>query len=362
MNYAIAIDIGGTNTRVALINENYEIEERQQFATDAQNPYVTIEEIRKTIQRFGKEAKGIGISCPGPLDLLHGYILTTTNLGEKWWNYPICEKLSEATGLPVYLENDANLACLAEAVIGRGKDYHYVQFMTVSTGVGSGLVINKKIYQGAHGFAHEIANIPLWKDGPTHGSIYPGGVEAICSGTAITARANKAGLNVAHAGEVNDLAESGNETAMQIIDDAKEFLANAIAIIYAFIDPDIVILGGSVALKIPGFVEDVEMRVKSSPLSIFIGGSLISSTPAMALSIPLPRFSHRLNMNIDWAIFSLRDFGGMSMKRLVSMRGAPGLVIVSLFPKISMDSVIPCISKFWCIKALATNSRIETSG
>ena len=57
MNYAIAIDIGGTNTRVALINENYEIEERQQFATDAQNPYVTIEEIRKTIQRFGKEAK-----------------------------------------------------------------------------------------------------------------------------------------------------------------------------------------------------------------------------------------------------------------------------------------------------------------
>lgn len=92
-------------------------------------------------------------------------------------------------------------------------------------------------------------------------------MEAICSGTAITSRANRAGLNAAHAGEVNDLAESGNETAMQIIDDAKEFLANAIAIIYAFIDPDIVILGGSVALKIPGFVEDVEMRVKSKVFS-----------------------------------------------------------------------------------------------
>ena len=101
MNYAIAIDIGGTNTRVAMINENYEIEERRQFATNAQDPFVTIEEIRKTIQSFGKSAKGIGISCPGPLDLLHGYILTTTNLGEKWWNYPICEKLSEATGLPI---------------------------------------------------------------------------------------------------------------------------------------------------------------------------------------------------------------------------------------------------------------------
>ena len=67
--------------------------------------------------------------------------------------------------------------------------------------------------------------------------------------------------------EVNDLAVKGDETAAQIIDDAKEYLANAIAIIYAFLDPDIVILGGSVALKIPGFVEDVEMRVKSKVFS-----------------------------------------------------------------------------------------------
>ena len=263
MNYAITIDIGGTNTRVALVNENYIIEKRVQFSTDANDPYATIEKIRKTIEDFGVQAKGIGLSCPGPLDLLHGYILTTTNLEKEWYNYPICEKLSEATKLPVYLENDANLACVAEACIGRGKDYNYVSFLTVSTGVGAGLVINKKIYQGAHGFAHEIAHIPLWKDGPSHGSIYPGGVEAISSGTAITSRAQKAGLSVAHAGEVNDLAMNGNETAMQIIDDAKEYLANAIAIIYAFIDPEIVILGGSVALKIPGFVEDVEMRVKS---------------------------------------------------------------------------------------------------
>ena len=267
MNYAIAIDIGGTNTRVALINEAYEIEQRVQFATDAQDPRATIEAIRQAIEGFGKEARGIGLSCPGPLDLIHGYILTTTNLDRNWYNYPICEKLSEATGLPVYLENDANLACLAEACIGRGKDYPYVSFLTVSTGVGAGLVIHRQIYQGAHGFAHEIANIPLWKDGPSHGTIYPGGVEAISSGTAITSRAQKAGLTVTHAGEVNDLAVAGNETAAQIIDDAKEYLANAIAIIYAFLDPDIVVLGGSVALKIPGFVEDVEMRVRSKVFS-----------------------------------------------------------------------------------------------
>ena len=128
---------------------------------------------------------------------------------------------------------------------------------------GSGLVIDKKIYQGAHGFAHEIANIPLWRNGPSHGSIYPGGVEAICSGTAITTRAKKAGLDVEHAGDVYALACSQNQTAIDIMEDAKEYLANTIAIIYAFVDPEIVILGGSVAIKIPGFVEDVEQRVKT---------------------------------------------------------------------------------------------------
>lgn len=270
MHYAIAVDIGGTNTRVALINAKYEVEQRVQFATDVEHPQKTIEEIRQQILNFGKEAMGIGISCPGPLDLIHGYILTTPNLGKNWYHYPICEKLQEATGLPVYLENDANLACLAEACIGRGKEHSHVSFLTISTGVGAGFVIHRQIYQGAHGFAHEIANIPLWKDGPSHGTIYPGGIEAISSGTAITIRAQKAGLPVTHAGEVNDLAVSGNTIAAQIIDDAKEYLANTIAIIYAFLDPDIVILGGSVALKIPGFVEEVESRVRSKVFSTIV--------------------------------------------------------------------------------------------
>ncbi|MFR3429793.1 MAG: ROK family protein [Holdemanella porci] len=69
-----------------------------------------------------------------------------------------------------------------------------------------GLVIDKEVFQGAHGFANEVANTCLWNNGPSHGSIYPGGIEAICSGTAIEQRAKKAGLVVAHAGEVNDLA------------------------------------------------------------------------------------------------------------------------------------------------------------
>ena len=263
MKYALGIDIGGTNTRVALVDEQYNILNRIQFSTDADNPENTLEKIKETIIKFGNyDIVGIGMSCPGPLDLIHGKVLMTPNLHEKWWHYPIVAKLTEVTGLKTYLENDANLACLAEACVGQGKDYRYVSFMTISTGVGAGFCIDKEIYQGAHGFGHEIANMLLWMNGPSHGTIVPGGIEAICSGTAIENRARKEGLEVNHAGDVYTLAQNGNAIAAQIIDDAKEYLANGISIIYGLLDPEIVVLGGSVALKIPNFVEDVAERVK----------------------------------------------------------------------------------------------------
>lgn len=262
MKYSVAIDIGGTNTRVALADEELNIIERKQFATDSENPDVTLGKIAEVIKSFDCDIVGAGMSCPGPLDLINGKILTPPNLKGQWHNLKVAEELSKLINKPVYLENDANLAGLAEAVVGEGKDYNYVQFFTVSTGLGAGFVINKEIYHGAHGFGNEVANCVMMKDGPSHGSIIPGGIEAISSGTAITSRAVKAGLDVKHAGEVNDLAKAGNEVAKQIIDDAKEYLANFIGVVYGYADPEIVILGGSVALKIDGFVEEVEALAK----------------------------------------------------------------------------------------------------
>ncbi len=262
MKYSVAIDIGGTNTRVALADEELNIIERKQFATDSENPDVTLGKIAEVIKSFDCDIVGAGMSCPGPLDLINGKILTPPNLKGQWHNLKVAEELSKLINKPVYLENDANLAGLAEAVVGEGKDYNYVQFFTVSTGLGAGFVINKEIYHGAHGFGNEVANCVMMKDGPSHGSIIPGGIEAISSGTAITSRAVKAGLDVKHAGEVNDLAKAGNEVAKQIMDDAKEYLANFIGVVYGYANPEIVILGGSVALKIDGFVEEVEALAK----------------------------------------------------------------------------------------------------
>lgn len=261
MKYAVGIDAGGTNTRVALINDEYKIVERVQFSTDTQNPQVTLEKINNVIKGFGQKIEGIGISCPGPLDLIHGIILETPNL-PGWHYFHLTEELQNITGIKVQLQNDANLAGLAEAVIGAGAGKRHVQFLTISTGVGAGFCIDGKIYQGSKGFAQEVANCIVWKNGPSHGVLKSGSIESIASGTAITTRAKNLGLEVVHAGDVYDLAQEGNELAIQIMEDAYEYLSNFISILYGVLDPDLFVLSGSVALKIPGFIEEIEKRVK----------------------------------------------------------------------------------------------------
>lgn len=261
MKYSVGIDVGGTNTRVALIDENYHIIERKQFSTDAENPEKTLDTMKDIINGFRCQVEGIGISCPGPLDLINGVILTPPNL-PGWHHYYLTDRLQEKTGVRVYLENDANLACLAEAVIGAGKEKSYVQFLTISTGVGAGFCIDHKIYWGSKGFAQEVANSILWKDGPAQGELKKGSIESIASGTAITKRANDAGLKAAHAGEVYKMAQHGNQLAANIMEDAYEYLSSFLGILYGILDPEIFVLGGSVALKIPGFIEEVERRTK----------------------------------------------------------------------------------------------------
>lgn len=261
MKYALSIDIGGTNTRVSLIDENYKVLGYESFSTDNQDPMNTMNRIKTVIDSFDQKPVGIGVSCPGPLDLKQGIILSPPNL-PGWHGFKLVETFESMFKLNTYLENDANLAGLAEASIGAGKDYDYVQYLTVSTGLGGGFVVHEEIYQGARGFAQELANVILVPGGFSVGDLKPGSLESLSSGTGIVARAKEQGIVTLHAGEVNDLAKTGNEVCIKIMNEAKEYLANAIAMLYAVLDPEVVILGGSVALKIDGFVDDVEKLVK----------------------------------------------------------------------------------------------------
>ena len=139
MKYAVGVDIGGTNSRIALVDENMNIVERTQFRTDAHDPIPTIVRLSEALKDMAgdKELVGMGVSCPGPLDLINGKVLNTPNLHDSWQDFPIAGEIEKVTDIPTYLENDANLAALAEAVVGEGRDYNYVQFLTISTGLGS---------------------------------------------------------------------------------------------------------------------------------------------------------------------------------------------------------------------------------
>lgn len=267
MKYAASVDIGGTSTRVALISQTGDIIERQSFTTLGDNPHATLEGIYEIIQSFSEPCVGVGVSCPGPLDLKKGIVLTPPNL-TGWHYFKFKEEAEKLWNLPVILENDANLAGYAEAMKGAGVGEDVVQYFTISTGLGGGLVINENIFLGSHGFAQEVANAILWKDGPQLGDLKPGSVESICSGTAITQRAKQQGLDAHHAGDVYQLAQTGNMVAEAIIDDAIEYLANMIAIVIGVIDPGVVVLGGGVALKIPNFVEKVTERVQTKVYAV----------------------------------------------------------------------------------------------
>ncbi len=264
MKYSLGIDIGGTNSRVSLFDQNYEVIEKKTIASDPNDHEKTLSELCSFINQKAETYNivGIGVCAPGPLDLIKGKIIETPNL-PGWSGCEVSGYIEKATGIKTMLENDANLAALAEAVVGLGANHKSVQYLTISTGIGSGLVVNGEIFNGSHGFAHEIANVIVNPAGNQKGNLQKGSVESIASGTAITEIALLRGLDVKHAGEVNDLALQGNEVAIKVMDEAYDALSSCIAAIVAFIDPEIIILGGSVALKIDGFTEKIENLVKS---------------------------------------------------------------------------------------------------
>lgn len=265
-NIVAAIDIGGTNTRIAYFDSEYNIIDGSKIATDVYNPDAVIDYLINSIFSRDFKVSGIGITAPGPIDYQRGMILDTPNL-PGFRGYELKTVMQNRCGVPVVLDNDANLAGLGESVFGSGKGETIVQFYTVSTGIGAGLVINQTIYHGARGNAMEIGNVIAWRNGPVQGNLKPGAIEAIASGSAIVKRALESGLKVKHAGEVNMLSIQGNKQAISIMEDAYEYLANTIAALYSAIEPNVIVLGGSLSLKIDGFCERLESLVKEKAFS-----------------------------------------------------------------------------------------------
>ena len=262
-NYVVGVDLGGTKISTALSDLEGKIINQTTIPTDAHEGEVPvlnriINSIEKVVNDSAvsyEDIKGIGIGSPGPLDAKQGIIITTPNLPFK--NFNLVKPISEKFGVPVFLDNDANVAAIGEFMFGAGKGAENIVFFTVSTGVGGGAILNGKVYRGHTSNALEIGHMTVAPHGPRCNCGNVGCVEATSSGTAIAKRAHEALSTKVETSlrkyenvtsyEVFVEAAAGDPIAKDIIDDAMNYLGIAVANAVSIFDPEYVIIGGGVS-------------------------------------------------------------------------------------------------------------------
>lgn len=257
MDQIIAVDIGGTHIRVAAYEpNNIKPLSHKRTKTLANQPGVFDRLVHAIEGVWQKNTSAIGIASPGPLDPHTGTILETPNIKE-WQNFPLAPKLSDHFGVPVYLDNDANMAGLAEWQFGAGKGHHDLVYLTISTGIGGGVITNNQLLQGFRGMGAELGHMTVLADGPICGCGQRGHIEAISSGTAI-ARYVKEQIDAGQKStlqthpdlstvQIADAALKGDTLAISAFERAGHYLGIAVANYLAIFDPSIVVFGGGVS-------------------------------------------------------------------------------------------------------------------
>ena len=261
MKYYIGIDLGGTNVRVAKVTEDGQVVsvvKGPSYGTEG--PKKVLSNLKSMVREIPgwNECSGIGVGVPGPVDTKSGSMVLSTNL-PGFTGYPFADELSKEFGMPAYLDNDANVAGLAEALVGAGKGLDTVFYVTISTGIGGVLVVDGKTVSGKHGFGGEIANIIIDRDREKINYLNVGAIENEASGTAVKRKGREAipEADIQHAGSVFDLADEGNEKAQEIIECMEKDLGQLFATIACVCDPEIFIIGGGMTKSADKFLPKV---------------------------------------------------------------------------------------------------------
>lgn len=255
MRNFLGIEIGGTKLQLVLGDEQARILERFRFLV---NPAKGAGGIRKQIQgALGKirlhNVGGIGVGFGGPVDHRTGKILASYQI-DGWTNFVLQDWLEKLTRIPVWVDNDANVAALGEALHGAGQDCRQVFYVTMGSGVGAGVVVNQRIYHGSKNTEAEFGHIRLDKTGRT--------VESSCSGWAVDAKIRayvaqhpdsvlgQMGRDITR-GEARLLIpalQQGDEAASEILRQAADDLAFALSHVVHLMNPHTIILGGGFSL------------------------------------------------------------------------------------------------------------------
>ncbi len=268
MSSYIGIDLGGTNVRVAKVDdEGHILQDVIEPSHGLEGPQKIEANILEMLGRFDlSDVLSIGLAIPGPVDGQKNVITLATNI-PGCEGYPFADNMQRQLGIPVFLDNDANAAGLAESILGSGKGYNVVYYLTHSTGIGGALVIDGKVISGHKGYAGEIANVivdPEAKQYSHYKHLNQGAVEAVASGYALGLKGKELiGENADTARKVFILAGEGDEKAKAIIDKMAKDLATCLSAIAAICAPDCFVIGGGCSNSSVMYFEQVRNYYRS---------------------------------------------------------------------------------------------------
>ena len=264
----LVIDLGGTKIASAIFSNN-KIIARDHIFTLAHEGVskvlsrliISLENLLKKTNLNPSQIESICIASAGIIDMSKGIVTVSPNLSD-WHDVPIRSKIEEHLGIDTYLLNDASAAALGEYTLGAGKNSNNVIYITVSTGIGGGIIINGELYLGTIGGAGEIGHMSIKENGPLCYCGNRGCLETLASGTAIareairlvrkggkTSLSSMTGNKIENvtAKEVSIAAHQGDTLAKEVVLKAANYLGIGMANVVNIFNPDMIIIGGSVS-------------------------------------------------------------------------------------------------------------------
>lgn len=263
--YYIGIDLGGTFVKCGIITKSGEMLIKKQISTNpelgakdaARRISLVIDEMISETKIARVDVAGVGMGVPGMIDGERGVVVYADNL--KWTNEPIAEFVKEYSGFNVKAVNDANAAALGEATFGAAKDYSDSVLLTLGTGVGGGIIINKKIFAGNRDAGAELGHMIIKADGRRCGCGLKGCLEAYASATALIKETKRqmlrhkeskmweVGIENVNGKTSFDYAEAGDETAKKVVDDYLKMLTVGLINVANIFRPQAIIIGGGIS-------------------------------------------------------------------------------------------------------------------
>ncbi|HEX9918682.1 MAG TPA: ROK family protein [Pyrinomonadaceae bacterium] len=275
-----AIDIGGTKIALGLAGlDGPKPLPFRRFPTRVERgPRPIIDEAINELERMAGETRArivaVGVGCGGPLDRGRGLILSPPNL-PGWDEFPIVTQIRERFGVPVLLDNDANAAALGEHEYGAGRGLRNLVYITISTGIGGGIIINHQLVHGTGDGAGEVGHMVVAPGGPACGCGARGCLEAFCSGTSIARRAaerlardvrpstlRESGAAGITAHSVAEAARAGDALACEVWDETIHYLALGLSNVIAALAPQAIIIGGGVSAAGDQLLSPLRGRVR----------------------------------------------------------------------------------------------------